>query len=283
MTASIIFDVGGPDFAGRIVTGIGTQVNMRNLDDTGVLGHQWTLLDRPISSAAVVTDPFIPATDTTGDIKGGGYLIQLITYKDVARTDVDGVARGIILIPFSGTFDWRIPAAGETTEDDPNRGWAEAMEDILRDVQANLTPGAVGGVPSVVGAGESLALESGFQYIADRKLVVNGQLIVNGLLRFINRPREPKVLPPVSSALVLPPTCLAPVAMDEGPFTLNLAPKGTSGDLVSLYGFGGPGPPTITINGSGPLIDGNVSVVMNTQGERLRLRRLLGQGWRLEI
>ena len=144
--------------------------------------------------------------------------------------------------------------------------------------------GTAGGVPTVVPAGEVIVLADKLSHLTDTRVIVAGRLIVDGLLRLINRPREPEVLKLVSAVQTLPATCLVPVDADAGPFTLLLKNKGTPGDVVELYSISDAAvPPVITIGGNGPLIDGNGSVTLTTPRERLRLRRQLGQQWNVVI
>jgi len=287
MAASIILDVGGPDFVGRILTDIAIQVNMRNANDTGVLGWTWTLLDSPIGSAASITAPFAANTDMTGDIRGGGYLLQLVTYADVAKTIVDGVARAIILIPFTGVNDWRIPAAGETIEDDANRGWAETVEDMLRDIWAQIGGGGGGGAGGLtnIPSGISQQIPAGSQSVVDYgELFVEGELDLLGSLSFTQKPKLQTILPTAHAGVVsVPGHAIVPVN-PLSPVTLRMARRGTPGDLVTVFSLSDAfGPPAITLDGFGPLIDGQPTAQLTTPRERIRLRRQAGQQWAVVI
>lgn len=141
MTAQIVIDDGiNPPVIGSVDRGVGflaSAFTLSNFDNTGVLGFTWTLIDRPIGSSASLTAPTASTTDLTPDVPGS-YLVRLETFQDVAKTIADGVDEQVIGIRFAEPFDWLIPAAGETVQQNPTRGWAEAREEAIRDVRANL-------------------------------------------------------------------------------------------------------------------------------------------------
>lgn len=113
---------------------------LSNFDNSGVLAWRWTLVDRPIGSAAALTSTTASTPQLTPDVPGT-YLIELRTYSDAGATALDDQDQRFLAIRFAGAFDWRIPAATETTEGDANRGWATAREEAIRDVQTYLTGG----------------------------------------------------------------------------------------------------------------------------------------------
>lgn len=153
MTAAIVIDDGtNPPVIGSVDRGVGflsTAFTLSNFDNTGVLGFTWTLIDRPIGSSASLSTPTASTTDLTPDVPGS-YLVRLETFQDVAKTIADGVDEQVIGIRFDEPYDWLIPAAGETIQQNPTRGWAEAREESIRDVRQNLSPKPRG--PVVTGA-----------------------------------------------------------------------------------------------------------------------------------
>jgi len=112
-------------------------VSLSNFDNTGVLAWEWTLLDRPKGSTASITGAASPIASLTPDIPGT-YLVRLRTWKDAGATILDDVDRAVTFVRYVPIPTWRIPAAGETTEVDPLRGWADEVNDILAYIQANI-------------------------------------------------------------------------------------------------------------------------------------------------
>jgi len=131
----------------RDSTFLGLEFDLSNYSNTGVLAWEWTLVDRPIGSSAVLTTPTPQTAKVTPDVAGGTYLVRLVTYSDVGATVVDGADEQCIGIRFPSPFDHRIPAAGETTQFS-SRGWATAREEAIRDVHAFMQSG----VPTLIGA-----------------------------------------------------------------------------------------------------------------------------------
>lgn len=150
MTAQIVIDPGGDPVVGsRIMasTFAGTAFTFSNDDDAGVLGWKWEWLDTPFVSGTLEPKPapsFASTLIVTPDVMGWSILIRLTTYRDVARTIVDGVDTQELSIKFPAPFDWYIPAAGETREQNQARGWSRMVNRILADINANL--GSGGGV-----------------------------------------------------------------------------------------------------------------------------------------
>lgn len=135
MAASLRFDgLAGPQ---QIVAGARV---LSNFNNTGVLGWHWELQDRPAGSAAVISSPFTAVSGFTADTPGS-YKVRLRTYSDVGRTVLDAIDIQIAYIKYSGTFDWRKPAAGETREVDPTRGWATAHDEFEDDVHTFIAGG----------------------------------------------------------------------------------------------------------------------------------------------
>lgn len=120
----------------------GTLVNLSNVNNTGVLGWTWELVDIPAGSTAALDDPSSSTPTFTADI-AGTYLINLSTYTDAGKTtldDTDQKGAGVNLQP-PLVMTWRIPAAGETIEFDANRGWATEVNDFLRQIAKYLNLG----------------------------------------------------------------------------------------------------------------------------------------------
>lgn len=114
----------------------------------GNTSQQWTLLDVPPGSTAVLSDATLTTCYFTPDLPGS-YRLRLITNGGgngnvahiicAVRYDTNGVLvqRG-----------WRVPAYGETPPENnfggQLRGWAQAMERILDDVVTGLVSGTIG-------------------------------------------------------------------------------------------------------------------------------------------
>jgi hypothetical protein len=143
MSADIVIDDGtNPVVNGSVDRDnsfIGTAFTLSNFDDTGVLAHRWTLKDKPIGSSASLTSGTAPTTQITPDIPGG-YLVQLDTYLDAGATDLDDSDVEEIGVRFEVPFNWLVPAAGETIQQDSARGWATSREESIRTVRLNLLP-----------------------------------------------------------------------------------------------------------------------------------------------
>lgn len=141
MTAQVVIDDGtNPPVQGSTdnpATFLSVVHTLSNFDNTGVLGHTWTLVDRAIGSSATLSATGTPTTTLTPDI-AGSYLVQLETFTDAAKTIADGVSREVIGVRFPGAYDWLVPAAGETDQQSTTRGWAGSREDAIREVRSNL-------------------------------------------------------------------------------------------------------------------------------------------------
>jgi hypothetical protein len=146
MSAQIVFDDGSPT-VGSKDNGSLTAITLSNFDDTGVAGWEWEIVDRPQGSAAVLSDPNDAAPTFTPDVRGT-YLVRLQTYADAALETLDDADEQVYAIRLAGAYDWRVPAAGETSQLDSTRGWAAARETAIRDVHAFMTSG----VPALMGA-----------------------------------------------------------------------------------------------------------------------------------
>lgn len=178
MTALITMNDGGGPVSGSILTTATTVVQLSNFDDTGVLGHLWTLRDRPQGSGAALSSTTSPNPTLTPDVPGT-YLIELQTFRDVARTDLDDADVQAIGVPLSAPFDWRIPAAGETRQFDSTRGWASARETAIREMHGFMTSGIaahVGVVDRDLNAPNVEVVLGGFVYDGSRLPATGGWL-----------------------------------------------------------------------------------------------------------
>jgi hypothetical protein len=137
-------------------TFLATVHTVSNFDDTGVLGHRWTLTDKPAGSSATLSSTSAPTTTISPDISGS-YVIRLETYTDAARTILDDVDEQIVGVRFPPPLDWLLPGAGETTQQDATAGWktevnrflSEVRRQILKPSSSTVTTG-----PRVAGIGE---------------------------------------------------------------------------------------------------------------------------------
>lgn len=125
---------------------LGVSHTLSNFDDSGVLGHRWTLVDKPIGSSGALSSTSTPTTTLTPDVPGN-YLVRLQTYLDAARTILNDSDEQIVGVRFDAPFDWAIPAAGETTQQNTSRGWAQSRERAIRDIHAFMQ----GGMPQLTG------------------------------------------------------------------------------------------------------------------------------------
>jgi hypothetical protein len=292
VTAKIVMDDGGGPIIGSITLPgamVSTPVTLSNFDNTGVAGWDWTILDTPAPSVTLNPIPppvFTSTTVITPDVKGHTVLVRLTTYTDAARTNIDDTDQQVIRVQFDPPFDWTIPAAGQSIENDILRGWASDVNRMLRELQAFIDAGGGGGgagVPSEVDAAATVTLPEKFSHQFDNKIKVNGRLCVKGLLRGTARARTPILMDPVSVAT---PTAI-PVGRDVSvpvvdTAVLLLPRKGTPGDEVIVYNdtdsaF------VASILGDGPLINGLAFFNLTTAREAVKLRRQKGQQWNVVI
>ncbi|HUW17260.1 MAG TPA: hypothetical protein VMW94_09305, partial [Actinomycetes bacterium] len=141
MSALIVIDDGtNPAASGSTdlaVSFLATAFTLTNFDDTGILGWQWTLIDKPVGSSSVLSAPQAATTQITPDVEGS-YLFRLQTYTDVGRTILDNQDEQLIGIRYATPRNWLIPAAGQTTQLGAGRGWAAQVNELLRDSRAGL-------------------------------------------------------------------------------------------------------------------------------------------------
>lgn len=108
---------------------LNTLVTLSNMDEGGESTYEWAIISQPsgatdvLSSTSVETVTFTPT-------KEGSYLIRLIVNKG-ALESTDLVIAAVRELQTRN----RIPAAGETTENDTATGWANtAVDQILQRV-----------------------------------------------------------------------------------------------------------------------------------------------------
>lgn len=134
MSADIVMNDGGGAVNGSIETTKSTSVQLSNLDDTGIAAWRWTLRDKPAGSAASISDTTSANPTITPDIEGT-YIIELKTYTDAGATSLDDADVEGIGVRYVDGPTWRIPGAGETTQFNTSRGWADEVNKILKDLQ----------------------------------------------------------------------------------------------------------------------------------------------------
>lgn len=142
----------------------GNLVTLTNFDNTGVLAWQWTLLDRPAGSLASLTGAASSVATLTPDVPGS-YLVRLRTWRDAGATVLDGVSTAITFVRYVSVPTWRVPAAGETTEVDATRGWADEVNAIIDYIQANLGAGGNLGIKYHLRLGDNFVVQPDYQYI----------------------------------------------------------------------------------------------------------------------
>lgn len=118
--------------------------------------YTWALLDQPpgttdaLSSTTIKNPSFTPK-------KEGTYLIKVTIDLGLATEQSD---TKIVAVRQVKTRE-RIPAAGETTQDDSSDGWATAMNSLLRRIDALLTdPGIIVGVAGGTGLSRGSILKA---------------------------------------------------------------------------------------------------------------------------
>jgi len=128
---------------------LGLVVTLRNADDTDVNRHLWSMLDRPLGSAATLSSTVGPVVTFVPDIPGS-YRVRLAVNDGIAgqtQVKIAGVRDG---------FDRLYPAVGQLPLEanylvggSPNtNGWGKEVEGILRSlgVPQLLSAVASGGV-----------------------------------------------------------------------------------------------------------------------------------------
>ena len=116
---------------------INTVVQLDNTNNGGEVSYLWTILDQPegtvdaLSSATIQNLVFTPN-------KEGTYLIRLVVNQSLASEQTNQVVASVRHLKTRN----RIPAAGETTENDASDGWSkpngvDALLKKIVDVQAD--------------------------------------------------------------------------------------------------------------------------------------------------
>lgn len=119
-----------------------TLVQLDNQNVGGEVTYLWEILDQPagapdvLSSATIQNPTFTPK-------KEGTYLLRLTVNAGLPSEDVDTAIAAVRQLKTRE----RVPAAGETLEDNPSRGWAEDTNTFLRTLDSFIAdPGTVVGV-----------------------------------------------------------------------------------------------------------------------------------------
>ena len=106
---------------------INTLVQLDNQNNGGELTYLWTILDQPpgstdsLSSTTIQNPTFTPK-------KEGTYLIKLVVNSTLPSEQSNSVVAAVRQVKTTE----RIPAAGETTQDDAVHGWATSVNSLLR-------------------------------------------------------------------------------------------------------------------------------------------------------
>lgn len=123
MAASILIDgVAGPE----LDAALSTLVALTNADNTGVVTWEWTLVDKPSTSAASIVNPTAATANLTPDCEGT-YLIQLRVNYGLATEATDRTVLAVLQLKTG----LRVPAASETTEAESTRGWASSRNEAI--------------------------------------------------------------------------------------------------------------------------------------------------------
>ena len=140
---------------------IDTVVSLSNINNGGEVSYLWEFLDRPEGSTATFSSSTVQSPTFTPDCEGT-YLIRLTVNANLSTESVNTAIAAIAQMK-SGI---RIPAAGETTEEDTARGWAE---DVNRGMQMldslRADPGYVTGFAGVALARGQIVYISGMTLI----------------------------------------------------------------------------------------------------------------------
>ena len=137
---------------------INVVVALSNAGTGGEVTYEWTLLDQPEGPADALVGPATP-TPTITPRKEGSYLLQLVVNKFLST-----VRTALAKFDVRNFIDGRSPpAAGETTQQSLQRGWAEEVNRQLNDVTSlRKDPGCVAGqIGFNGGIGQSSVLYAG--------------------------------------------------------------------------------------------------------------------------
>lgn len=144
---------------------VGSTVTLTHNNDAGIVSWEWSLLDRPTGSAAVLSTPSLSSTTITLD-KEGTYFFELIVNNTIyapitAICAVPTILGGI-----------RLLAANENREADPNRGSTPALDAALLAHDTIIHTGEV--MSCVTDAAHAAGMPV---YIAGETTLANGQLV----------------------------------------------------------------------------------------------------------
>jgi len=139
---------------GSLEVALNALVTLSNFSNSGVLGWQWQLFDKPAGSVAALSAANATTCTFTADL-AGEYAIALTTYRDALRTQAEGADFQIAGVRYTFGAPWRLPAAKETIQFDAVKGWKTEVNRILADLHdmAVLYPTALFTTSQTVGFG----------------------------------------------------------------------------------------------------------------------------------
>lgn len=130
------------------------QLDNQSLGDE--TSYTWAILDQPPGTTDVLSSTTIKNPTFTPK-KEGSYLLKLTVDLGLATEQSNTV---IVAVRQMKTTE-RIPAAGETTEDDTSDGWAAAMNSLLRRIDSLLSdPGVLVGAAGAGGLAKGSLLKT---------------------------------------------------------------------------------------------------------------------------
>lgn len=106
---------------------LGASVVLTNLGTGGELTYLWELLDKPEGSLSSIASASSANTSFTPDVEGT-YLVKLSVNRTLPTERTDTQIASVAQI----RTGQRIPAAGETIQSDSVRGWALAVNRLLK-------------------------------------------------------------------------------------------------------------------------------------------------------
>lgn len=122
-------------------------VQLDNNNIGGEVSFLWEILDQPTGPADILSNATIQNPTFTPK-KEGTYLIRLTVNEGLPDEDIDSAIAAIRQLKTRE----RVPAAGETLEDNASRGWAEDANVFLRTVDTHIAdPGTLVGVNATAG------------------------------------------------------------------------------------------------------------------------------------
>lgn len=122
---------------------LGVLVNLDSQDTATT--YLWSILSQPAGAPADVLSSTTDKSPTFTPTREGSYLIQLVVDQGLPTEDTDQVIVAVLELETGN----RIPAVGETTQNDASTGWAQtAVDEILRRVTRLTDGGYIMGVAS---------------------------------------------------------------------------------------------------------------------------------------